>query len=293
MREVNSSKYAAHPTDPKRISWIFWKFTFFSIQISFAKQNNPVLRVTLCQKPLEHGTIHLKSIYPTHWGTGVTRTQMYNRKILFQYSRLHGVILLQWKWMKLNGHNQTRVRKADRGSSVKVKNSFRNIVQFECMWPYYAGNRFCPQQIFLQSFPERSQPFLAGTVNRIGYPYMDGGTLDSNKQHFFFLGGLVQEGWVFIVSRLSLRSAWSILTLHQNAAELLQGREELHSGLAPGSAVADAAGATVDEDDKDDEVVLFAESSRRSGPSRFSLQRRGWGTWAWEMHHMCSRAPWG
>jgi hypothetical protein len=41
--------------------------------------------------------------------------------------------------------------------------------------------------------------------------------------------------------------------------QIRTGQGRLAFGVVPGNAAADAAGATVDEDDQDDEVVLVAE----------------------------------
>ena len=75
------------------------------------------------------------------------------------------------------------------------------------------GTEKCSGQICLKTVLNVDNLSLAGYLNRIGYPYMDGGT---------GLGG----GWL-IGSRLNLRSVWFILTLHQKCLQgrFLQGTE--------------------------------------------------------------------
>jgi len=64
---------------------------------------------------------------------------------------------------------------------------------------------------------------------------------------------------------LNLRSAWPLKkkayldTSLKMQLRTPAGQGRLTFGVAPGSAAAVAAGATVDEDDQDDEAVLIAE----------------------------------
>ena len=89
-----------------------------------------------------------------------------------------------------------------------------------------------------------------GTVNKIGYQYWRGD----------LSGGGVRR-WVMIASevRLIYFDTWSKMPPRQIPA----GQGRLAFGVELGSAAADTAGATVDEDGRDDETGLVAEQQKQ------------------------------
>jgi len=88
------------------------------------------------------------------------------------------------------------------------------------------------------------------------------------------MGGLVRGGGHSGHIKSEVRLIHFDTSSKMPPRQIPTGQVRLTFAVAPGSAAADAAGATVDEDDQDDETVLVAEQQRVSSMAK--IMTRTW-----------------